>query len=143
MSRIAPDELERLYGLLREHDHLRRVRTEIERLHAVVFHAHGEVDEERLRTSAAQILIAEIVSRHHGKPEGIYYVLRSMEDAGQSWDSAVHTLATQIHSYYTTPLGIVMRQDFFGDQAVYLSPDAADWTDRQRGTSAIQLERQT
>ncbi len=60
-------------------------------------------------------------------------LLHGMQEADRSWDDAVTELATKLHSYYTTPLGIVMRQDMFGDQAVFFTPDVYAWTERQRG----------
>jgi len=56
--------------------------------------------------------------------------LRRMETDGKSWDVAIRDMAAGIHSYYTTPLGVVMRQDLFGPDAIFFTPDAYDWTIR-------------
>ncbi len=133
MSQIAPEELQRLEAALDSQDCLRRVVEEIAKLQRVVFHGNERADWQRVHTSARQILMAEIVTRHHGDPDGIFLNLRALEDAGRSWDAAITELATAIHSYYTTPLGVVMRQDLFGDAAVFLTPDAVEWSRRLRG----------
>lgn len=133
MAQITREELERLEAALDTQDCLRRVVDEIAKLQRVVFHSNERADGERVQTSARQILIAEIVTRHHGNPEGIFLSLRALEDGGRSWEAAITELATTIHSYFTTPLGVVMRQDLFGDAAVFLTPDAIEWSRRLRG----------
>lgn len=127
MTHVSREQIETLTAVLTEHDHLRRVVDEIERKHRVVFHANQRADWSLVRRSAEQILIAEILHRHGGRPDGIYFALRKLEDAGQSWDAALRALAANIHSYYTTPLGVVMRQDLFGEAAIFFTPDARDW----------------
>lgn len=133
MAQIAREELERLEAALDSQDCLRRVVDEIAKLQRVVFHGNERADWELVRTSARQILMAEIVTRHYGNPEGVFLNLRALEDAGRSWDAAITELATAIHSYFTTPLGVVLRQDLFGDAAVFLTPDAVEWSRRLRG----------
>lgn len=132
MAQIAQDELDRLTNAIRTHDHLRRMVAEVERLHRVVFHGNERADWSLVGRSAEQILIAEIVHRHRGNTEGIFFALRSLEDGGKTWDEAVGTLASAMHSYYTTPLGVVMRHELFGADAVFFTPDAYEWTRLQR-----------
>jgi len=128
VSKLSQEEYERLTAAVRSQDHLQRLVDEIEHLHHVVFHANERADFSLARQSAEQILIAEMLLRHQGRPEGLYYVLRSMEDAGKPWAVAIAELAAAIHSYFTTPLGIVMRKDLFGEKAVFIAPDAHEWT---------------
>ncbi len=139
MARLTREQVEALTAAIGAHDHLRRVAGEIEHLHRVVFHANARVDWALVRRSAEQILIAEMVSRHGGHPDGIFYQLRNLEDQGRSWDEAVREVAAAIHSYFTTPLGLILRQDLFGDEAVFITPDAYEWTSylrhRQAGVS--------
>jgi len=112
---------------VREHDHLRRVCSAIEDMHRVVFYGYREADWTRAGASAEQILIAELVSRHQGNPDGVFFALRALEDGGKTWDEAIRELAAAIHSYFTTPLGIILRQDLFGDAAVFMLPAAKEW----------------
>ncbi len=136
MARLPEHEIKRLTAAIQEHDYLRRVVEEIERLHRVVFHGNTRADWRLARPSAEQILIAEIVVRHCGQIDGVYFALRKLEDAGQSWDDAVRGLSVGVHSYFTTPLGIIMRQDMFGSGAVFITPDALDWVQSQRSVAA-------
>jgi hypothetical protein len=133
LSRIAPEETERLTQAIHAQDCLRRILGELEGLHRVVFHDNPNADWSLARRSAEQILIAEIVSRFQGYPDGVYFALRALEDGGKTWEAALRDTAAAMHSYYTTPLGIVMRQDLFGDQAVFFTPDAETWTQQLRG----------
>ena len=126
MPRLVQDARDRLATALGEHEFLDRVRQEVVRLHRVVFHASERVDWDLVERSAGQIVMAEVVSRHQGDPLGVFFALRALENSGRSWDAAIRELATAIHSYFTTPLGIVMRQDLFGADAVFISPDALD-----------------
>ncbi len=143
MSRVAPEEIERLTRAIYAQDCLRRILNELDELHHVVFHDNPNADWDLARRSAEQILIAEIVSRNQGQPDGVYFALRALEDGGKTWDAAVRDTAAAMHSYYTTPLGILMRQDLFGDQAVFLTPDAETWTERLRGSPEGEKSRQT
>lgn len=133
MSRLTREQLEALSAAIRTQDCLERVVGEIEHLHRVVFHANQRANWDVVRRSAEQILVAEIVCRHRGQPDGVYFALRAMEDGGRTWDAAIRELAASIHSYYTTPLGIVMRQDLFGPDVVFFTPDALE--------SSAQLKR--
>lgn len=127
MSRLSAEQIDGLLGAIRSDDCLQRVVAEVERLHTVVFHDHAQANWELTRQSAEQIVMAEIMCRHQGDPRGIYFALRALEDAGRSWDAAIAELAASIHSYYTTPLGIVIRRDLFGPGAVFFAPDAYEW----------------
>lgn len=135
MSRIQAETFEHLQSAIRSHDYLSRLATEIEHLHEAVFHANPSVDWSRNRPAAEQIVMAEIVLRHRGNPEGIYFALRSAEQAGKSWDAALRDLAAHIHAYYTTPLGLMLRRDLFGERAVFLSPEANELMAQVRGSS--------
>lgn len=133
LAQIPREQLAGLTAAIQSHDYLDRVVREIEELHRVVFHANERVDWSLVRRSAEQILITEIVGRHRGQIEGVFFALRAMENGGKSWEAAIRELAASMHSYYTTPLGIVMRQDLFGTDVVFITPDAYVWTDRLRG----------
>jgi hypothetical protein len=135
VSRIPLETLERLHSAISSHDYLARLVFEIEQLHEAVFHANPSVDWTRNRPAAEQIVIAEIVLRHRGQPDGIYFRLRDAEQAGKSWEAALRDLAAHIHAYYTTPLGLILRRDLFGDRAVFLSPEANELMAQVRGNS--------
>ncbi len=132
MPRIAAEQIEGLTRAIHAQDCLRRILNELEALHRIVFHGDEQADWGLVRRSAEQILIAEIVSRHGGNPDGLFLALRALEDGGKSWDVAIRDLAAGIHSYYTTPLGVVLRQNLFGEQTVFIMPDAHEWTARLR-----------
>jgi len=136
VATITRAQLDALTNAVRHTEYLVRLCDEVERLHRVVFHDNPRADWNRVRASAEQILIAEIVSRYGGRCEGVLEKLRSIQQAGRTWEAALRELAAAIHSYYTTPLGIVMRQDLFGEAAVFVTPDAYEWTDQNRGTEA-------
>ncbi|MGE0478860.1 MAG: hypothetical protein AB7Q17_00180 [Phycisphaerae bacterium] len=127
MSRLSQSQFDALLATIRQHDFLQRLCDEIDKLQRVVFHANERADWDRARRSAEQILAAEIHLRHRGDPLGLYYTLRNMEDSGKPWDAAIRDVSTGIHSYFTTPLGIVIRHDLFGNDVVFLSPDAKEW----------------
>jgi hypothetical protein len=127
VPRIAPDQLKALSGAIHSHDFLHRLWREVEHLQRVVFHSNERADWKLARASAEQILIAELHLRHKGNIDGVYFQLRKIEGEGKPWITATRDYAGYIHAYYTTPLGIVMRRDLFGEAAVFLSPDAAEW----------------
>lgn len=131
MARLSREETERLHAAITTADHLQRVLDEIERQQRLVFHSMAELHWDRVRASAEQILIAEIVVRHNGDPEGAFLALRALEDGGRTWDEAVRDLAAQVHSYFTTPLGIVLRRDLFGRKAAFIAPDAVRWLEHR------------
>ncbi len=114
---------ERLRQTVRTHEHLRRIVRELEKLHRLVFHGLA-ADAGRVRASAEEILIADIVMRHRGNVDGVYFGLRTAEETGRTWDQAVAEYAASIHAYYTTPLGMLIRRDLFGDAAQFITPDA-------------------
>ncbi len=135
MATITRQQYDELAEAIRVHDFLHRLQREIEQLHYLVFHANREADWSRVRESALQILIAEIALRHHGEFDGVYQALRAMEREGREWRLALREMAGRVHSYYTTPLGISMRADLFGDGVVFISP-AADTYVRERAASS-------
>ncbi|MCG3125762.1 MAG: hypothetical protein CHACPFDD_00589 [Phycisphaerae bacterium] len=124
---ISPEQRERLAAAIHSHEFLHRILREIESALRVVFHSDEQMNWKLARQAAEQILIAEIVCRYRGDFDGIYHAVRRMENEGRPWAAAIRELAAGIHSYFTTPLGIIMRRDLFGDQAVFLSPEALDW----------------
>jgi len=130
---LAHEQLEALSAAIRSRPDLQAIQAEIERLHQVVFHADRHADWALVQRSAHQILISEIVYRYGGSVEGLSANLRSIEQAGKPRAAAVRELAAAIHSYYTTPLGMVMRQDLFGPHTVFITPDAYEWTAQLRG----------
>jgi hypothetical protein len=136
VSRIAPEQVAALTRAIHAQDCLRRILSELEQLHRIVFHDNEHADWALVRCSAEQILIAEILSRHGGNPDALHFALRALENGGKSWDVAIRDLAASIHSYYTTPLGILMRQELFEEQAVFITPDAREWTRRLRAAPA-------
>lgn len=125
MSLIPTAERQRLAKAIHDHAFLHRVLRQIEHLHHVVFHAET-LEWSYVRAAAEEILIADIVTRHQGGIDGVYYALRHIEDKGKDWAGAVHEYASYIHNYYTTPLGVVMRRDLFGKAAHFVTPAAGD-----------------
>ncbi len=123
MSQLADEVSDRLRQAVRTHEHLRRIVRELEKLHRLVFHGLA-ADGARLRASAEEILIADIVMRHRGNVDGVYFGLRTAEETGRTWDQAVAEYAASIHAYYTTPLGMLIRRDLFGESAQFITPDA-------------------
>ena len=136
MSQLARDEIDRLTTALRAQDYLVRIVREMEQLHRVVFHDNKRVDWDLVRRSAEQILIAELVCRYQGRVDGVFFALRALEDAGRNWEAAIRELAAAMHSYFTTRLGMLMRQDLFGAEAVFITPDAYTWAAQLKGRPA-------
>jgi hypothetical protein len=125
MSRIIDSERRRLQDAIHQHDFLHRVLRQIERLHRVVFHEQAKrLEPQFIRNSAEEILIADLVSRHAGNMDGVYFALRKAEDSGRTWEHAITEYAAYIHNYYTTPPGVVMRRDLFGDDCHFVTPAA-------------------
>lgn len=133
--KVAQERIEAVTAAIHAHDFLHCLRREIEQLQKVVFHDAPRVDWKLARASAEQILAAEIITRHKGEIDGVYFALRDREEGGKPWNAALRELAGSIHSYFTTPLGIVMRRDLFGAQAVYISPEALEWIKAPVGVS--------
>jgi hypothetical protein len=127
MARLSQDELARLRHAVQTYDVLRRVVRQVETLHRLVFHRY-ELDATKFRAAAEEILMADIVMRHRGNFDGVYFALRAAEDAGKKWDQAVADYAASSHAYYTTPLGLLIRRDLFGDAASFVSPQAMQLT---------------
>jgi hypothetical protein len=127
VPRIAPEQLKALSDAIHSHDFLHRLWREIEHLQRVVFHSNERADWKLARASAEQILMAELFLRHKGNIDGVYFDLRKREGEGKNWAAALREYAGYIHAYFTTPLGIVMRRDLFGDAVIFLSPDATEW----------------
>jgi hypothetical protein len=127
LARIPREQVDALTAAIRSHEFLGRIVEALEDYHRIVFHSDEGVDWALVRRSAEQILVAEIVARHHGNFDGIYYALRALETSGKPWSVAIHELAGRMHSYFTTPLGMVMRRDLFGDDAIFIVPDAPQW----------------
>ncbi len=127
MAQAGPELIERLTAAIRSHDFLRDLVLRIEQSQNVVFHASPRAEWNNARRSAEQILIAEIMTRYQADIGGVQLALRNLERDGMPWRDAIRDFATRVQSYYTTPLGIVMRRDLFGDDAVFLSPEALAW----------------
>lgn len=133
MSQISRQQYDELLAAVQAHDFLRRMVEALEQYFRLVFHNSDNIEWDQLRHSAQQVLMAEILTRHRGNPQGIYFALRDVEDSGTPWNVAINELAGRIHSYFTTPLGIVMRKAFFGEQAAFILPEAEDWARIQQG----------
>lgn len=139
MPRISEEQLSQLRQAIHEHPHLRRIVRQVEHLQRVVFHA-DELNWQFIRASAEEILIADIVSRHQGSFDGIYFSLRRLEDNGKPWTQALNEYATYIHNYYTTPLGVVLRRDLFGENSHFVTPSAGpDSALRSRPVAAAEI----
>ncbi|HPF40884.1 MAG TPA: hypothetical protein P5081_07285 [Phycisphaerae bacterium] len=123
MPRITAGESQRLSLAIHSHDFLHRLLRRIEHLHRIVFHAE-DLDWKFVRASAEEILIADIVTRHQGGIDGVYFALRAIEDGGRDWQSALEEYSSYIHNYYTTPLGVIIRRDLFGESSHFVTPNA-------------------
>ena len=110
MPRITAEQREKLGAAIRSHDFLHRTLRRIEQLHRIVFHAES-LDWKFVRASAEEILIADIMTRHQGGIDGVYFALRAIEDNGRDWQSAIEEYSSYIHNYYTTPLGVLIRRE--------------------------------
>ncbi len=124
---ISQEQIERLARATQTQDYLRDARREIAQLQRIVFHNLEGADWSLSDRVAEQILLADIVTRHRGDLEHVREDLRAREERTGSWQKAVHEFASYIHSYFTTPLGIMMRRELFGNAAVFLSPEAVEW----------------
>lgn len=128
---ISAEQRQQLRDAIGSHDFLHRILRQVEHLHRVVFHERVKnLDWQFVRASAEEILIADIVSRHAGQIDGVYFALRKAEDSGRSWQQAIAEYASYIHNYYTTPLGVVMRRDLFGEDCHFVT-SAADPFNKQ------------
>ncbi len=125
MARASQAQRDNLHQAIHSHDFLHRVMRQVEHLHRVVFHEQcKKLDVKFIRDSAEEILVADILSRHQGNIDGVYFHLRKLEDTGRSWAQAIAEYAAYMHNYYTTPLGVVMRRDLFGDDCHFVTPAA-------------------
>jgi hypothetical protein len=129
MPLMPKNQLERLRHAIRDKDFLHRIVRKVEQLHRVVFNA-AELERNFVRGSAEEILIADIMTRHNGEVDGVYFALRKAEERGKSWDQAISEFASYIHSYYTTPLGVVLCRDLFGDDCHFVTPAAGRYSAR-------------
>lgn len=123
MALIPREKVAALRQAIADHDFLHRILRKIEHLLRVVFHAH-KIEWQYVRAAAEEILIADIMTRYGGQIDGVYYALRKREESGHTWEQAITDYATYCHNYFTTPLGIVIRLDYFGDDAHFISPAA-------------------
>lgn len=135
MPRLTDAQRERLRQAVQTHDFLRRIVRRIEALQRLVFHDES-LDPRQVRASAEDVLIADIAMRHRENIDGVYYAIRAAEDGGRNWDQAIDDYAGGIHAYYTTPLGILIRRDLFGDAAHFGSRQLADQLARAVSTQA-------
>ena len=125
---IAREKREQLRQAIHSHDFLHRIMRQVEHLHRVVFHQQVKnLDLQFIRASAEEILIADILTRHEGNIDGVYYALRKVEDSGRSWQHAISDYAAYIHNYYTTPLGVLLRRDLFGEDSHFVTPAAGKY----------------
>ena len=127
MAQAAPELVERLTAAIQSHDFLRDIVSQIEQSQNVVFHASPRAEWSNARRSAEQILITEIITRYKADVGRVQQTLRDLETNGMPWRDAIRDFAARVQSYYTTPLGIVMRRNLFGDDAIFLSPEALEW----------------
>jgi len=123
MPRISDEQHRQLRQAIADHAFLHRILRQIENLHKVVFHA-DDLDWKFIRSSAEEILIADIVTRYQGNIDGVYFALRKIEESGQSWNYALSEYATYTHNYYTMPLGVILRKDLFGKDSHFVTPAA-------------------
>ena len=127
MAQAAPELVARLTAAIQSHDFLRDIVSQIEQSQNVVFHASPRAEWGNARRSAEQILITEIITRYKADVGRVQQTLRDLETNGMPWRDAIRDFAARVQSYYTTPLGIVMRRNLFGDAAIFLSPEALEW----------------
>lgn len=124
---LPADQLAQLTDTLRADGLCQELLRDIERLHRVVFHSSATADWSRAGKSAEQIILADVAMRHDGDLQKLHAEYAQNQQAGRSNDEARQTIAARLHSYYTTPLGITIRRDLFGDDAVFFVPEAAEW----------------
>ncbi|MBN2447841.1 MAG: hypothetical protein JXO22_14005 [Phycisphaerae bacterium] len=124
---ITQEQYDELSHAIDDVPMLREVRDEIVQAQKVVFHDLKGADWTRSEAVARQIMIADLSTRHHGDVHRMEEELRQCEQRCGSHATALQQTASYIHSYFTTPLGIMMRCELFGDGAVFLSPEALKW----------------
>jgi len=125
VSLVSAAQREQLRQDLATHDFLHRILRQIEQLHRIVFHDQAKtLDWKHVRASAEEILMGDILTRHGGNIDGVYYALRRSEEAGKTWRQAITDYATYVHNYYTTPLGVLILRDLFGEDCHFITPAA-------------------
>src|SRR5262245_51686607 len=99
---VSKEKREQIRQAIHSHDFLHRIMRQVEHLHRVVFHQRVKgLDLHFIRASAEEILIADILTRHEGNIDGVYFALRKVEDGGRSWQHAISEYSAYIHNYYT------------------------------------------
>ncbi len=114
MYTISKEHYGRLRQAIYDHDYLHRILRRIEQLHRIVFHDAAK-EWRDVRELAEEILITDMVTRHGGGIDGVFFKLREIENGGRDWKSAIDEYAAYIHNYYTTPLGALLRKDVIGE----------------------------
>jgi hypothetical protein len=132
---IATERLEELRTAVYAHDYLQQLLGEIEALHRIVFHHLEAADWTLVRTSAEQIVVAELYLRFRGDVTGVREALKRREQRGANPREAVSDYAAAMHAYFTTPMGIAARRDLFGADAVFITPLALDWSAATKPTA--------
>lgn len=127
MAQADAELVERLTAAIQSQGFLRDLVLQIEQSQNVVFHASPRAEWSNARGSAEQILITEVITRYKADVGRVQQMLRDLERNGMPWRDAIRDFAARVQSYYTTPLGIVMRRNLFGDDAIFLSPEALEW----------------
>lgn len=123
MARIPDTQRAKLTEAIQQHDFLHRILRKVEQLLRVVFHAH-DIDWKFVRAAAEEILMADILTRHGGDIDGVYFALRKAEDGGCTWEKAISDYANYVHNYFTTPLGVVIRKDLFAENCHFITTAA-------------------
>lgn len=142
LPRLSREQIESLSAAIRSHEFLHRMLRQIEISQRTVFHANERADWSVTRASAEQMLIAELALRYHGDIDKVYFKLRDLEKQGKDWTAGINELASAIHSYYTTPLGMVLRRDLFADDVAFLAPgDAAQWIQQTEETGDADTDK--
>ncbi len=126
--RLSQTQVDSLRAAIVGMDFGRQVVAAVENLHRSTLADFPEADLSRAAASAEQIVIAEIVLHYRGQIEGLYLALRREERGQGGRPAAVQTLATRLHVYFTAPLGVVLRKVLFADDAVFVLPQAHEWT---------------
>ncbi|MBK8271186.1 MAG: hypothetical protein IPK83_23875 [Planctomycetes bacterium] len=138
MYQINPEKYEKLRNAILDHDYLHRIQRRIEQLNRVVFHDQIS-DWKHLRALAEEILIADLVTRHKGEIDGVFFKLREIENSGRDWKSAIDEYASYIHNYYTTPLGALLRKDVLGAFREEVKEEESQGKEKShRGSNSIQ-----
>ncbi len=138
MHQSSDEQTAYLRSTIHTHIFLHRLVRKIEHLLKTVFHAE-DLDWRHVRSAAEEILIADILTRHHGNIDGVYFALRKSETEGHAWEQAIADYAAYAHNYFTTPLGVVLRRNIFGENSHFVTPMAGRYGSVQKTT----LEQKT